>query len=211
MRAIVWLILFSSCVVAPRSLGAPNTDEAVVMVLSNRLEGPIRRIARHAYIAVKKDTGWTIWECCGPGSHSTSDPFKPSFGDQVMLHAVITGIRAERAIECIGPETEKYGDPRYWPWPGPNSNTYVEAIARKCDIPVSLPSTAIGKDFRGIIGASVTSEGTGVQLETPVVGLRVGLKEGIEVHLFGLALGIDLWPPAIIVPVGDGRIGFGDR
>ena len=84
-------------------------------------------------------------------------------------------------------------------------------LLRECDIPASLSSTAIGKDYRGLIGAGVTSEGTGVQLETPIIGLKLGLKEGVEVHILGLSLGIDLWPPAIIVPIGEGRIGFGDR
>ena len=46
---------------------------------------------------------------------------------------------------------------------------------------------------------------------TPVLGLKIGLKEGIEIHIIGLAIGIDLWPPAIIVPLGPGRIGFADR
>lgn len=213
MRWLGLALLLSSCVIAERKLEIPDTDKPIAMVLSNRLGGPLKRIARHAYIAVRPAPGdrWTVWECCPPGSHTTADPFASSFGDQVRLHAVVTGERAARAAACLGPATEKYGDPRYWMWPGPNSNTYVESVARSCDIPVSLPSTAVGKDFRGVIGASVTSEGTGVQLETPIVGIRLGLKEGIEVHLFGLALGIDLWPPAIIVPVGDGRVGFGDR
>ena len=211
MRRLALVAALSSCAIAERPLRAPETDGPVVMVLSNRLEGPLRRIARHAYIAARQGGRWTIWECCSPGSHGTDDPFDPSFGDEVQLHAVITGARARRAAECLGPATARYGDPRYWMWPGPNSNTYVEAMARACDIPVSLPSTAVGKDHRGLIGAGVTSEGTGVQLETPIAGLKVGLREGVEVHLFGLSLGIDLWPPAIIVPVGDGRLGFADR
>ena len=57
----------------------------------------------------------------------------------------------------------------------------------------------------------MTSEGTGLQLETPVLGLEIGLEEGIEVHVIGLSFGIDLWPPAIILPLGPGRIGFADR
>ena len=202
-----------SCVIAQRKLTIPKTDEPIVMVLSNRLGGPIRKIARHAYIAVREapDDKWTIWECCSPGSHTRSSPFQPSFGDEVRLHAVITGTRARKAAKCLGPATEKYGDPKYWMWPGPNSNTYVEAMTRECDIPATLPSTAVGKDHRGLIGASVTSEGTGVQIETPIIGVKIGLKEGIELHLFGLAIGVDLWPPAIIVPLGEGRLGFGDR
>ena len=30
-------------------------------------------------------------------------------------------------------------------------------------------------------------------------------------HLVGLGLGIDFWPPAILVPANPGRIGFADR
>ena len=41
--------------------------------------------------------------------------------------------------------------------------------------------------------------------------LRVGLFEGVEVHALGLAFGVDLWPPALIVPLGGGRLGFADR
>jgi hypothetical protein len=182
-------------VIFARPLRQPPGDQAAVMVLSNRLGGPLRRIARHAYLAVraKGTTTWDIWECCPGGKHrsNSSDPFQPSFGDEVRLHGVFTGKRAEKMIECIPKATEAYGDPPYWLWPGPNSNTYVEAILRKCDIHSDLLSTSVGKDFRGIIGISWTSGGTGFQIETPLVGLW--------------------WPPAIIIPVGEGRIGFGDR
>jgi len=50
-----------------------------------------------------------------------------------------------------------------------------------------------------------------VQVETPVLGFKIGLKEGVEVHIIGLSFGIDLWPPALIVPWGSGRLGFADR
>lgn len=183
------------------------------MVLSNRLGGPLRRIARHAYIAALPRDGsdWQIWECCPPGRHSKPDPFVPSFGDEVRLHGVFTGARAQKMIDCIPGAHERYGRPGYWMWPGPNSNTYVEAVMRACGIHADLPSTAVGKDFRGFFGASFTSGGTGIQVETPIVGIKIGLTEGIELHIFGLAIGLDWWPPAIIVPVGEGRIGFGDR
>ena len=205
----------SGCVIFARPLKAPPGDQAAVLVLSTRLGGPLRRIARHAYLAVRArgSTNWDVWECC-PGGRQRSDdpnPFRPSFGDEVRLHGVFTGKRAEKMIACIPEASHAYGNPPYWLWPGPNSNTYVEAILRKCGIHADLSSTAVGKDFRGLIGASWTSGGTGFQIETPLVGLKLGLTEGIEVHIFGLALGIDFWPPAIIIPVGEGRIGFGDR
>jgi hypothetical protein len=76
---------------------------------------------------------------------------------------------------------------------------------------MDLPAPSIGKDYRGVFGVSGTSGGTGVQLETPLVGAKVGLTEGIEAHVLGMALGVDVWPPALIVPVEHGRVGFADR
>jgi hypothetical protein len=95
-------------------------------------------------------------------------------------------------------------------WPGPNSNTYVDVMMRRCKLRADLPATAIGKDFRGWIGASWTSGGTGFQIETPLVGVKLGLTEGVEVHILALTIGVDWWPPALILPLGGGRIGFAD-
>jgi hypothetical protein len=216
MRASSVLVLWlacAACAVLERPLVAPAGSGPVILVLSNRMPGPIRKLARHAYLAVRTPDRlhWRIWECCGARDHDSRDPFTPSFGDDVRLHGVITGPRAQAAATCIERETARYGDPSYWPWPGPNSNTYVDAMLRRCDLHVDLPPTAIGKDHRGALGVSWTSGGTGFQIESPILGLRLGLTEGVEIHVLGLAFGIDLWPPAIIVPFGGGRIGFADR
>jgi len=32
-----------------------------------------------------------------------------------------------------------------------------------------------------------------------------------DLHLLALAFGIDLWPPALILPIDPGRLGFDDR
>jgi hypothetical protein len=207
------LALASSCIIARQPLVAPPNDEPTVMVLSTRMPAPIKHIARHAYIAVRQpgDDHWTIWECCGPGSHQSDNPFIPSFGDGVRVHGVWRGKKAEKIIACIPGVTHKYGDPSYLPWPGPNSNTYVEHVMRTCGMHADLPVTCIGRDYRGWLGASWTSGGTGFQIESPLVGVKLGLTEGVDVHIFGLALGVDLWPPAIILPVGEGRLGFDDR
>jgi len=213
-RSLALLALaLGSCVILPRPLVAPSNDVSTILVLTTRLEGPFRKFARHSYLAVRPQgvTPWTIWECCSPGSHTRDDPFVPSFGDEVILHGVIRGERADAAIPCIAAATERYGRPSYVFYPGPNSNTYVDAVLRACGLHVDLPATAVGKDWRGWVGASWTSGGTGVQLETPLVGLAVGLGEGIVLHVFSLSIGVDLWPPAIILPVGGGRFGFADR
>ena len=121
-------------------------------------------------------------------------------------------IVAEKMIACIRREAPSYPHRNsYHGWPGPNSNTFVDYMMRKCGLRANLAAPSIGKDYRGLIGLSWTSGGTGFQFETPLLGFKLGLTEGIEIHLLGLGIGIDWWPPAIIVPIGPGRIGFDDR
>ena len=87
----------------------------------------------------------------------------------------------------------------------------IHSERRWCGLHASLPATAVGKDFRGLAGITRTSGGTGFQIETPLVGVKLGLKEGIEIHLLTLGFGVDFWPPALILPLGPGRLGFDDR
>ncbi len=200
----------SACVIGKRPLKTPTTDKAVVMVVSGAMPQPITEIARHAWFAVKP-AGSDRWRRIEVGTRS-SNPLDDYGGGDVRIHGIWTGKKAEKAIECLvehGPAWIRKLD--YLPWPGPNSNTFVDVMLRKCDLHVDLPATSIGKDYRGLLGASWTSGGTGFQIESPIVGLKLGLTEGVEIHVFGLAVGIDLWPPAIIVPLGGGRIGFDDR
>ena len=155
-----------------------------------------------------------------PGMHrfelqnSGGDPFQYFGTGDVAVNGVIHYGPSEldQVLHCLESAENRYHHqhPSYSPIPGPNSNTIVDFMLRACDIHVELPATAIGRDYRGLLGASVTSLGTGVQLETPVVGAKVGLEEGVEVHFFDLPLGVHFWPPAITVPVNPGRIGLED-
>jgi Protein of unknown function (DUF3750) len=223
-----WLCAFAAsgalgCTVGDRDLKMPNPqlghpghDQGYVAVLSGEMPFAIDQVARHAWIIVHRpgQSDFTRCELGGSGScGTTSDPFS-YFGDgNVALHALITTAHTQELVDCLAKETTRYNDdhPDYWPIPGPNSNTYVDTMLRRCDIHVDLPTTAIGKDYRGPIGISKTSGGTGVQLESWVVGLRLGLKEGVELHVLSLGVGVDFWPPAILVPVNPGRIGFADK
>lgn len=134
-------------------------------------------------------------------------------GGDVRLHGSWHGNEAAEAIVCLKREVPRYPHKNvYRAWPGPNSNTFVDYMLRECGLHADLPATAIGKDYRGLVfGASLTAGGTGVQVETAILGAKLGLTEGIEVHLFQMAWGIDVWPPALIVPIGPGRFGFDDR
>jgi len=227
MRSALWwlpLLISCGCVIGARKVEIPKTDKAVVIVGSAALGNPMDGIARHPWVALREagQSKWERWEvmCCAnssPMSTVRKSSILPTSdhgggGGGVRFHGLWTGKRAEKAIACIRREGPKYPHRnRYLVWPGPNSNTFVDYMLRKCNLHANLLAPSIGKDYRGLIGVSKTSGGTGVQVETGLVGLKVGLTEGIEVHLLGMALGVDFWPPAIIVPVGSGRIGFADR
>ena len=100
-----------------------------------------------------------------------------------------------------------YGD--YAAWPGPNSNTFVQAVLDSVpELRAVLPPTAIGKDFpyngRWI---GVTSSGTGVYLSLAgYFGMTIGWVEGFELNLFGAVVGFDVRRPALKL-LGLGRLG----
>ena len=211
-----WLLVFSvACTIARRPLVVPPNDVTTVMLVTGELGHPIENIARHPWLAVRRahQQEWTFYEVpdvcqCG------TNPFHNEGYLDPILHKVWRGAEADRAADCIAREAQAIIDRidrHYVFYPGPNSNTFGDEILRKCHLHASLPATSVGKDWRGWAGAGVTSEGTGVQVETPLLGLKLGLKEGIELHVIGLSFGIDLWPPAIILPLGPGRLGFADR
>ncbi|MCP4246854.1 MAG: DUF3750 domain-containing protein, partial [bacterium] len=159
---------------------------------------------------------WQRWELGPDGGgdlgHVTPNHRPPLAGDAVRIHGVLRGDRATRFITCLRRESVRYEHRHnYQAWPGPNRNTYADIMLRRCGFRAELPPTSVGKDYRGIIGVSTTTGGTGVQLETPLFGIRVGLTEGVQLHIFSFTVGIDWWPPAIVHPVGEGRLGFADR
>lgn len=225
--SLAWALLLGACVIGRRPVVAPDGEDAVVLVASGGFSGAFGEAAVHSWIAVRPagDSRWERWEVIGSEGRGDGDgywgwversrpedPLRWFERRTVHVHGVIHGRRAERLIECLRREGPRY-EHRYVYrfWPGPNCNTFVDTMLRRCGFGVDLPVSAFGKDFRGVAGASFTSGGTGVQVESPVLGVRLGLTEGIAVHLFTLTFGVDLWPPALLVPLGPGRIGFDDR
>jgi hypothetical protein len=98
----------------------------------------------------------------------------------------------------------------YRAWPGPNSNTFTAFVARRVpELGLDLPANAIGKDFLpGTVVARLPS-GTGWQLSLyGLLGVGVGLDEGVEFNLLGLSAGVDVDDLALRLP-GIGRFGPG--
>lgn len=208
----------TGCVAYRLPVALPARSTPYVAVLSGEMPEPIAPIARHAWIVANPAERGVLhrYELLGSAfATTTRDPFDYFGEGDVAVHGILRRDAGEvrKIMACLDEETPRYNKehPTYFPMPGPNSNTYVDQMLRRCGIPFELPATAIGKDYRGVLGASVTAGGTGVQLETWLGGVKIGLKEGVELHFLGLSIGVDFYPPALIVPVNPGRLGFDDR
>ena len=134
------------------------------------------------------------------------------FGATPQAVVALDGERAEQLIPRIRGVIDSYrfrNDGDYSAWPGPNSNTFVQAILDAVpDLKAVLPPTAIGKDYPyrdQWFGFTPTSTGVFVSLGG-YLGLRLGWVEGIELNVLGAVLGLDIRRPALKFP-GIGRIG----
>ena len=173
--------------------------------------------ATHSWIVIKTAdaTSYTRYDYTAWGDPVRLNGFEPDgrwFGRLPSVVFAADGDLAEAMIPRIKAAIRDYawrkqGD--YCAWPGPNSNTFVQAVMDSVpEISVSLPSTAIGKDFpydgRWL---RLTDSGTGIRLTLGgYFGLTVAPAEGFELNILGGVFGLDLHRPAIKLP-GLGRFG----
>src|SRR5262249_31624750 len=115
--------------------------------------------------------------------------------------------KVKAAIAAYG--YSHFGDYRIWP--GPNSNTFTATVLRALpELETTLPSNAVGKDFRAYPYAGLTDSGTGIEASLwGLLGVKFGWVEGVEVNFLGLVAGLALGHPAVKLP-GFGRIGVND-
>jgi len=101
---------------------------------------------------------------------------------------------------------------QYRTYPGPNSNTFMAHIGRQVPaLKLDLPANAIGKDYRPLSSPlGVSSSGSGLQIGLlGLLGVSVGVQEGLEFNVLGLNFGVDLNAPALRLPFW-GRLGLKD-
>ena len=205
----------------------PEEEAWLVAVKSCRLPEqlpPPVSLAHHAWFDIKQGTegDWVRVEVMSSAAFLRRDVVRVDaigpasaraaerWGDRaVHLHQVVRGEEARRIGEELVRLARGYADAAvYNGWPGPNSNTFVERLGRQVDgLRFQLHHDAVGKDCEWLLRVGLTASGTGVELETPLLGLQVGLEEGIELHLLQLTFGVDLWPPALELPFLP-RLGF---
>ena len=174
--------------------------------------------AVHTWIVVKEHgaSRYSRYDYTAWGEPIRVDGFAPDgrwFGAIPETVVSVDGDKAEQLVPKIRSVIESYkfrayGD--YRPWPGPNSNTFIQAILDSVpELNAVLPPTAVGKDYpyRGDwFGLTPSKTGVFVSLGG-YLGLTVGWIEGFEMNFLGGVLGLDIRRPALKLP-GIGRLGM---
>lgn len=190
---------------------------ARVLVLSGRAGGLKGILAVHSWIVLKRANAgaWTRYDVVGWGAPVKINNWPADgrwYGSTPAIVADVVGGKAEALIPKIEAAVKDYqydhaGDYRIWP--GPNSNTFVADVLRALpELDAELPPNAIGRDFRALPYAGLSDSRTGIELNLwGVLGIKLGLDEGVEINMLGLVAGLDLRHPALKLPAF-GRIGF---
>lgn len=205
---------WSSANVLPHASREPD---AVVHVLAGRTGRWKGIFAHHTWIVVKPERSarYTRYEVVGWGRALRIDAYAADgrwYGDTPRVLVTLRGAAAKAAIPHIERAVAAYphrGVGDYVIWPGPNSNSFVAAIARAVpDLAPGLLPTAIGKDFTGWVPyVGHAPSGGGVQVSLAgLFGVTVSWVEGVEINVLGLVVGVDVRRPALKLP-GWGRIG----
>jgi hypothetical protein len=197
------------------------TREAVAQVYAARALNWRGIFGVHTWIVTKPENadeftihqviGWRLMRNLSGLFSEAGIPDRNWFGNRPELLADVRGPEAALAIEKIlkAVETYPYAN-EYRLWPGPNSNTFTAYVGRHVpELRLHLPVTAIGKDFP-TDGWPVdrAPSGTGGQLTLyGLLGVIVGLEEGLEFNVAALSFGVDVKRPALKLPF-IGRIGF---
>lgn len=180
--------------------------------------------AVHPWLAVKKknENFYKTYQVAGFYLRRTGSsvliqkdiPDRYWYGKRPELLQTLTGEEAEKAIPEIEKAATSYPySNMYELWPGPNSNTFISHIIRNVpQLTVELPPHALGKDFLGYTTYFAKSEsGKGFQISLwGILGLVIGVAEGIEVNISSMVFGIDFLSPAIKLPF-IGRLGLQDK
>jgi len=168
----------------------------------------IAQFATHSYIDYRESVGspWYRVEVYNAKSgvvHKkislASAYAKKRWKERVRILAQSDGSANPDFAEDIRDFVKNYDDSVYQAYPGPNSNTFIEKLMRSVDgVSAMLDHNAIGKEKGFYLGK--TAGGTGVEAQTPMLGLALGMKEGVEVNALGLSGGVNFYPPTLRIP-----------
>ncbi len=210
-----WIADRSSAGLLPTAARHPDAVVRVLAAPTVRWRGIV---AVHCWIVVKPAGAdrYTRYDYTAWGDPIRVDGFAPDgrwFGRIPEVVFAADGPAAAAMIPRLRAAIAEYRwreRGHYRAWPGPNSNTFVQAVLEAVpEAGAVLPPTAIGKDYpHDGRWLGPTPSGTGLRLTLGgLAGLTLGWVEGLEVNILGAVAGLDLRRPAIKLP-GFGRIGM---
>ena len=192
---------------------------AVVQVFAARTVGWRGAFGVHTWIATKRSNatewtvhhviGWRVFRGSGAVVTQAGPPDFRWFGAWPDKLVDLRGDGVDATIDRIEAAVAAYPYPdTYRAWPGPNSNTFTAFVARQVpELRLDLPANALGKDWLPGTIVDRTPSGTGWQLSLGgVLGVAVGLEEGLEFNVLGLNVGVDPKDLALRLP-GFGQVG----
>lgn len=207
----------SSVGIAPKP---KDEKRAIVQIYAARAYSWRGWFAVHPWIATKEENADSYIVYQVTGWRSTVVNIAPGIPDRKWYNQppeMLFELRGEEAaamIPKIKQAAKNYPYQNFYRlFPGPNSNTFIAYIIRHTPgITVEMPPHAIGKDWIDDGKFFAKSEtGTGYQFSLyGLLGLTVGIAEGLEVNILGMTFGFDVMRPAIKLPF-IGRVGLKDR
>jgi hypothetical protein len=198
----------------------PAPEGPVVQIHSAPIPGMLGAVARHHYFlsfdpAEGRWHRWDLWQLPDRGGTSWGHVHRDLLGldsgtggGPPRVEREWHGDEARALLAALNRSPDYPERGRYVAMPGPNCDTYVAWVLRQSSVPADLDPRALGKDYLGPVGVGYTTTGTGVQAESTLLGVKVGLRDGVELHLLGFTFGVGTWPPAIKTPLG--RVGFAE-
>lgn len=204
--------------IAPK---AKDINESIVQIYYARAFNWRGYFGVHPWVSWKKkgEAKYTVAQILGYRLKRTGSalvveqdiPDRLWFGEVPTLLFDARGDKADRIINRFKELISEYphGN-KYVIYPGPNSNTFVDYLIRRTpEVKTELPPHAIGKDWPSDFSVfSISPSGTGGQFSAyGMLGLTIGLSEGLEINILGLNFGLDFYSPAIKLPFV-GRLGF---
>ena len=197
---------------------APPPSLCIVQLRYATLPHCLRAIAVHYwFVVVDSPAGqwhrWEVWQAKNAGGQSLGyvhcDRRHPDCGvggGPYRLAAEWRGSAAQ-AIYTVLTKVQDYPFwDRYRAWPGPNSNTFVAWVLRQAGLDHALDPRAIGKDYIGLLGMRRSSRLACTQLETFLLGVKISLHDGVELHGLGFTWGLRWSPLEVYTPFG--RVGL---
>lgn len=195
--------------------------EAVVQVYAARAVNWRGYLGVHTWIAAKPTDAaeFTVYEVLSWGLRRRGTTVRVSnripdsrwYGNAPELLADLRGEGVDEVIARIDGAVGDYPyTGEYRVWPGPNSNTFTAFVLRAApEVRADLPANAIGKDYLGPSVFARSPSGTGLQFNVlGVLGVLVGVEEGLELNVLGLTFGLDPNQLSLKLPLA-GRLGFG--